>query len=89
MKNIKEHIKLNQFKSVYLLYGTEEYLKKLYRDKLKTAILGDGDQMNYSHFEGKGIDTAEVKSVANTMPFFSDRRLILIENSGFFRIKGT
>lgn len=85
MKNIKEHIKLNQFKPVYLLYGTEEYLKKLYRDKLKTAILGDGDQMNYSYFEGKGIDTAEIKSVANTMPFFSDRRLILIENSGFFK----
>lgn len=85
MKNIKEHIKLNQYKPVYLLYGTEDYLKKLYRDKLKTAILGDGDQMNYTYFEGKGIDTAEVKSVANTMPFFSDRRLILIENSGFFK----
>ncbi|WP_313132553.1 DNA polymerase III subunit delta [Anaerocolumna sp.] len=85
MKNIKEHIKLNQFKPVYLLCGTEIYLKKLYRDKLKTAILGDGDQMNFSYFEGKGIDTAEVISVANTMPFFSDRRLILIENSGFFK----
>ncbi len=85
MKNIKEHIKLNQFKPVYLLYGTEDYLKKLYRDKLKTAILGDGAQMNYSYFEGKGIDTAEVISVANTMPFFSDRRLILIENSGLFK----
>lgn len=85
MKNIKEHIKLNQYKPVYLLYGTEDYLKKLYRDKLKTAILGDGDQMNYTYFEGKGIDTAEVKAVANTMPFFSDRRLILIENSGFFK----
>lgn len=85
MKNIKEHIKLNQFKPVYLLCGTEVYLKKLYKDKLKTAILGDGDQMNYSYFEGKGIDTAEIKSVGNTMPFFSDRRLILIENSGFFK----
>lgn len=85
MKNIKEHIKLNQFKPVYLLYGTESYLKKLYKDKLKAAILGDGDEMNFSYFEGKGIDVAKVISAANTLPFFSDKRLIIIENSGLFK----
>lgn len=85
MKNIKEHIRLNQFRPVYLLYGTESYLKKLYKDKLKTAILGDGDEMNYSYFEGKGLDVAKVISAADTLPFFSDRRLIIIENSGLFK----
>lgn len=85
MKNIKEHIKLNQFKSVYLLYGTETYLKKLYKDKLKAAILGDSDGMNYSSFEGKGVDISKIISVSETLPFFSDRRLILIENSGLFK----
>lgn len=85
MKNIKEHIKLNQFKPVYLLYGTESYLKKLYKDKLKAAILGDGDEMNFSYFEGKGIDVSKVISAANTLPFFSDKRLIIIENSGLFK----
>lgn len=85
MKNIKEHIKYNQFKPVYLLYGTESYLKKLYKDKLKDAILGDGDEMNYSYFEGKNIDTAQIISAAQTLPFFADRRLIIIENSGLFK----
>lgn len=85
MKNIKEHIKQNQFKSVYLLYGTENYLKKLYRDKLKEAILGNSDEMNYSYFEGKSIDISNVIAIADTMPFFSERRLIIIENSGLFK----
>ncbi len=85
MKNIKEHIKQNQFKPVYLLYGTESYLKKLYKDKLKTAILGDGDEMNYSYFEGKGVDIPKVIATADTLPFFSDKRLIIIENSGLFK----
>lgn len=85
MKNIKEHIKQNQFKPVYLLYGTENYLKKLYKDKLKTAILGDNEEMNYSHFEGKGVDVSKVIGAAETMPFFSEKRLILIENSGLFK----
>lgn len=85
MKNIKEHIKLNQFKPVYLLYGPENYLKKLYKDKLKTAILTDSDDMNYSYFEGKGIDVSRVIGIANTLPFFSEKRLIIIENSGLFK----
>jgi DNA polymerase-3 subunit delta len=85
MKNIKEHLKLNQFKPVYLLYGTENYLKKLYKDKLKEGILGNSDEMNYSYFEGKSIDISKVISIADTMPFFSERRLIIIENSGLFK----
>jgi DNA polymerase-3 subunit delta len=85
MKNIKEHIKLNQFKPVYLLYGTEAYLKKLYKNKLKAAIIGDGEDMNYSYFEGKQVNVSKVVDIANTLPFFSDRRLIIIENSGYFK----
>lgn len=85
MKNIKEHIKLNQFKPVYLLYGTESYLKKLYKNKLKEAIIGNGDDMNFSYFEGKQVNVSKVVDIANTLPFFSERRLILIENSGYFK----
>ncbi|MDF2472315.1 MAG: hypothetical protein K0R21_97 [Anaerocolumna sp.] len=85
MKNIKEHIRQNQFKPVYLLYGTENYLKKLYKGKLKEAILGGSDEMNYSYFEGKSVDLTKVMAAADTLPFFHERRLILIENSGLFK----
>ncbi len=85
MKVIKEHIKSGNFKPFYLLYGSEDYLKKLYRDKLKKAILGDGDDMNYSYFEGKSIDLRNVSEITQTLPFFSDKRLLIIENSGLFK----
>ena len=85
MKTIKEHIKLNTYKPVYLLYGTETYLKNLYKNKLKEGILLGSDEMNYSHFEGKGIELKEVIEIAETLPFFSDRRLIMIEDSGLFK----
>lgn len=85
MQIIKEHIKQNQFKQCYLLYGTEEYLKKLYKNKLKTGIIGDDDTMNYTYFEGKSIEIPKVIEVAETLPFFSERRLILIQNSGLFK----
>lgn len=85
MKNIKEHIKTGNFQQFYLLYGTEGYLKKLYKEKLKTAILKDNDNMNYSYFEGKEADPKKIAEISHTLPFFSDRRLVLIENSGFFK----
>ncbi|MFT4146162.1 MAG: DNA polymerase III subunit delta [Mobilitalea sp.] len=85
MKVIKEHIKTGSFKQYYLLYGSEEYLKKLYRDKLKNALLPDGGDMNYSYYEGTGIDVRKIAEDAQTLPFFSDRRLILIENSHLFK----
>jgi len=85
MKVIKEHIKTGSFKQFYLLYGSEEYLKKLYRDKLKNAILKEENDINYSYFEGKDVDPRKVTEAAQTLPFFSDKRLIVIENSGLFK----
>lgn len=85
MKTIDEDIKNGQIKQIYLLYGEEAYLKKQYRNKIKNAVVAEGDNMNFSSFEGKGINTKELIDLAETLPFFADKRLILIENSGFFK----
>ena len=41
--------------------------------------------MNFSKFENRGIDLSEVQSIADTLPFFSDYRLIVIQDSGLFK----
>lgn len=84
MQTINQDIKNGTFKPVYLLYGEEAFLKKSYKNRLKEAIAGD-DTMNYHYFEGKGLDVQEIISLADTMPFFGSRRLILVEDSGFFK----
>lgn len=85
MKSLNEDIKTGQFKNVYLLFGEEDYLKKQYKNRLTKAILPDGDTMNYAYYEGKGIPVPEIIDLAETMPFFAERRLIVIENSNFFK----
>ena len=85
MKTIDEDIKNGQFKRVYLLYGEEAYLKKQYKDKLKVALVSQDDTMNMAAYEGKNINPKELIDLSETLPFFSDRRVILIENSGFFK----
>ena len=83
MKILSQHMKSGQFKSVYLIYGEEDYLRKQYKDRMREALIGD-DTMNYNYYEGKGISVKELIDVGETLPFFNERRLILVENSGFF-----
>lgn len=98
MKTIDEDIKAGTFKQIYLFYGEEGYLKRQYRDKLKQALCADAggmggmlggaaveNDMNFCAFEGKNINPREVIDLAETLPFFAERRVILIENSGFFK----
>lgn len=85
MKTIDEDIKTGQLKTAYLLYGPEAYLRRQYRDKLKHAMAAPDDNMNFATFEGKDTDVEAVIELAETLPFFAEQRVILIENSGFFK----
>ena len=82
---IRDSIKTGQLKTAYLLYGPEAYLRRQYRDKLKNAMAAPDDNMNFAAFEGKETDVEAVIELAETLPFFAEQRVILIENSGFFK----
>ncbi len=85
MKTIKEHIAKGQFARFYLLYGSEEYLKNLYADKLMKAMVVEGDTMNLAVYEGNRLSLTDVIAIANTLPFFAARRVLIIKNSGLFK----
>ncbi len=87
MKNIQEDIKSGNFKSTYLLCGEEAYLKVQYKNKLLKALNPDDDTMNFNHYEGRNIDVKELIDLCETMPFFADRRVVLLEDTGFFKNK--
>ena len=84
MQKLNEEIKTGEFRQVYLLLGEEAYLRNQYRDKLKKALLGDGDAMNFHYFEGKDVSPGEVIDLAETMPFLAERRVLVLENTGLF-----
>ena len=91
---INEDLKTGNYKSVYLLYGPEGYLVRRYRDKLLSAFCGGSnkkeleDDMNFTAFVGKDFTTEQVIDLAETLPFFADRRVILMEDSGLFMKDG-
>ncbi len=85
MKKIAQDIKDNKFERFYLLYGPEDYLKSQYRDKLVKAMVSVDDNMNYTVFEGKKLDVSGMLDLGDTLPFLSDNRVIVVENSGLFK----
>ncbi len=88
MKRINEDIKNNDFKQMYLLCGEEAYLRKQYKDKLKQALIAEGDTMNSHYYEGKDVSVGEVIDLAETMPFLAKRRVLVLENTGLFKHGG-
>lgn len=63
-------------------------MKRQYKDRLSKAMLPEGDTMNLAYFEGKNTDVKAVIDLSETLPFFAERRLIVFENTGFFKSAG-
>lgn len=87
MKNIQQDIQTKDFRHAYLLYGEEHFLRQWYKQKLIQALNPDGDTMNLAFYEGKDIEVGPLIDLAETLPFFAEKRILVIENSGFFKNK--
>lgn len=85
LNKLNQKLKNNELVSIYLLFGEEKYLVEQYKKTISSYFIKDGDEFNLSKFVGKEFDTDTVISTADTLPFFSDYRLILIEDSGLFK----
>lgn len=87
MEQLLQDLKQQNYKNVYLLCGEEAYLRNQYKKRLRDALVMEGDTMNYSYYEGKDVNPRAVIDMAETLPFFADRRVLMIENSGYFKNK--
>lgn len=85
MQHINEDIKTGSLKQIYLLYGEERYLLRQYRERLQKALCDSDDIMNTHFYEGKDISVEEIIDLAETLPFLAQRRVIFINDSGFFK----
>ena len=85
MKRIQSDIKSGTFSRVYLLTGPEGYLRLYYTKKLADAVLPESDTMNRTVISGDKIDENEIIGLCDTLPFFAERRLVLVKDSGFFK----
>ena len=89
MFEVQKDIKSGKLRRAYLLFGEEQYLVRFFRDRLVKACMGKtidelkGD-MNFFCFSGKDVTVNDFSDAALTMPFFAERRMIVVEGAELF-----
>ncbi|MDR1192836.1 MAG: hypothetical protein LBK98_01510, partial [Peptococcaceae bacterium] len=69
---------------VCLLFGQEFYLQEKLLERMRRVWLGETvSELNYSREDGGRLTAGQTADLANQMPFFTVRRLILVDEPGF------
>lgn len=86
MNIIDNHIETGNFSNIYLLFGEQRYLVNQYVKKLSGNLTDTSDNsMNYIRLKKDNVKYSEIADYALDMPFFADRKVIEVWNSGFFK----
>lgn len=85
MNELENQIKTRKFSQSYLFFGEEPFLKNLYKERLKKAMLDEtAEMMNFNYYEEKFLSVSSIIDTAETLPFLSEKRLVMVKNSGLF-----
>jgi DNA polymerase-3 subunit delta len=72
---------LSDLKPVYLIYGSEELLLERAVKRLRDRLASVADlDFNLDTFDGPSTSADEIVNAANTMPFMSERRLVIVRD---------
>ena len=73
---------LSDLKPVYLIYGPEELLLDQAVERLKRRLSAFADlDFNLDVFDGDTVQPADIVAAANTLPFMSERRLVILRRA--------
>lgn len=73
--------KIESLKPVYLIFGEEDLLLDRALRRLRDRIAEEADlDFNYEAFDGERANADEVVAAANTLPFASERRLVVVRS---------
>jgi len=82
---LKDELKSKKVRSAYVFYGPEEYLKKLYIENIENILLTEElKPLNKIIMDGK-TEQEKIIEACETMPVFSERKIVLVRNSGLFK----
>jgi len=87
LDTLKKQIKEKKLSNIYLFTGAEEYLIKYYTNAIRKLIVDQtNEEFNLITIEGK-TDTEAIISNCETLPMFSDKKLVIAKNTGLFKSK--
>ncbi|MGX7051157.1 DNA polymerase III subunit delta [Leuconostoc palmae] len=88
LNQLQQQIKNNALANFYTITGNEEILVQRAHRSFKEMILPEDRDMNYSEFDLTQQEFDLAMSDAMSMPFFGERRVVMIKNPDFLTSKG-
>lgn len=85
MLRIEDELKRNQLSRFQLIYGEERYMVRYYKNMLIQKLSQPDDEMNRTFFRDNSTETSQIAEAAQVLPFFAEHRLLVVEDSGFFK----
>lgn len=76
-EGLKKHIKPDALLPVYILYGNDGYLKKLYCEKISKLVADSNDIFNYAKFQSD-CDLQEVFDFTLQLPMMADKKVSIL-----------
>jgi DNA polymerase-3 subunit delta len=83
---IKE-INSGEIKKLYLLYGQESYLLDKGLEEIKSRAVTGLEEINYMVFDNKNMDIDELRNACETLPFGSEKKLIVVKDFSGLKTK--
>jgi DNA polymerase-3 subunit delta len=70
---------LSEYKPVYLIVGEQDLMLSQAVESLKSSVAEVADlDFNFETFEGESVSVDDVVAACNTLPFVSERRLVIV-----------
>lgn len=85
MLRIEDELKRNQLSRFQLIYGEERYMVRYYKNMLIQKLSQPDDEMNRTFFRDNSTEPSQIAEAAQVLPFFAEHRLLVVEDSGFFK----
>ncbi|MFN3698501.1 MAG: DNA polymerase III subunit delta [Pseudobdellovibrio sp.] len=75
-----------QLAPLYFIYGDEPFLIEQCIERFKYAVLNEATiDFNYSLYYAADVEVTSLKETVETLPVFSERRLVVLKNSQEFK----
>lgn len=82
--SIWKSIRADKIDPVYLIVGSESYFITKTLDLLKTQMASDSE-LDAASYDLEEVPVGHVLEEADTIPFFSDRKLVIARNASFLK----
>ncbi|NLK51502.1 MAG: DNA polymerase III subunit delta [Syntrophomonadaceae bacterium] len=86
MKTVLEEINRQQFRPVYLFFGSERYLIDELVRALQMKLVGpDSSGFDFNLLDGERTTLSSLLTYVHTPPWYQQKRLVIVKNAPWFR----